>query len=113
MAVQQQHQSSYDIFSLFRSTAAYPFIQQKVLGRHRLPNGQWTSSASSTSLADLDDYCFAHIFRCLPFRDLVRLRRVSRRLHFSVGEYLARALTARNPDDVAIVSESIYFLQYI
>lgn len=90
MAVQQQSSSSssssYDLFSIFRSS---PFIQQKVLGRHLLPNGQWTSSSSSsTSLADLDDYCFANIFRCLPLRDLVRLRRVCRRLHFSVGEYL-------------------------
>lgn len=76
---------TYDIFNYLFRTTAYPLFQQRVLGRHMLPNGEWTSS--TTSLTDLDDYCLAKIFTYLDFRDLVRFRRVSRRLHYSVGEY--------------------------
>ncbi|KAJ6221965.1 hypothetical protein RDWZM_000510 [Blomia tropicalis] len=82
MAVQQ----TYDIINYLFRVTAFPFIQQHLLGRQMLANGQWTSTI--INLSDLDDYCLSHIFKFLPTRDVIKCRRVCRRLMNAAHEYL-------------------------
>lgn len=79
-------QQTYDLFNYLLRATTYPLIQNRLFNRHLLTYGQWSST--STELTQLDDYCLAHIFQYLSFRDLVHIRHVCRRLHHSVDEYL-------------------------